>query len=771
MPTESRNNKRALQNFQAVLFISLCVLLSFTNNILAQEISSYIVIDQFGYLPGSKKIAVIRDPHTGFDAVGSFTPGTSYALVNAATEENIFTGPPVKWNNGEEDTTSGDCAWWFDFSSCADEGEYYILDIDQSLRSYNFLIYDSVYNQVLKQAVRTFFYQRAGFEKAEQYAGEGWADGASHLGPLQDKNCRLFSAPGDESTEKDLHGGWYDAGDYNKYTNWTANYVVEMMKAFLENPTVWGDDYNIPESGNQTPDLLDEAKWGIDYLLRLQQDDGSVLCIVDLAHASPPSEATGPSLYGPATTSATFNTAAALALSSKVFHGIDQKAYADILKQKAIKAWNWADQHPGVFFRNNDPAYGSQNIGAGQQESVDDYSQLMFKLEAACFLFDLTGENTYRDFFDDHYDKVHMMQWTYVYPFETTNQYLLLHYTKLPGATASVVEEIRSAYRTAMNNGSHNFTAYYNDWDPYQAHIKDYTWGSNSTKSCKGNMFRDYIFFGIDVTKEEDADEAALNYLHYLHGVNPLNLVYLSNMYSFGGDSCVNEFYHSWFTNGSPLWDRVGVSTYGPPPGYLTGGPNPSYDWDGCCPEYCGSDYNNALCYAESISPPKDQPRQKSYKDFNTSWPLNSWEVTENSCGYQVNYIRLLSKYVSMQYDCMGELNGTAAWDVCGVCAGGNTGIEPETDPGNCVVPVAAKYHTGEQLFTLFPNPATQCIEIVTEFTGEYRVKISDITGVERITRVGFGNTLVNTSWLIPGNYLVIITAGDNIITRHLRVE
>ena len=56
-----------------------------------------------------------------------------------------------------------------------------------------------------------------------------------------------------------MSGGWYDAGDYNKYTNWTASYVLEFMKAYLENPEAWGDDYNIPESGNGVPDILDEA--------------------------------------------------------------------------------------------------------------------------------------------------------------------------------------------------------------------------------------------------------------------------------------------------------------------------------------------------------------------------------------------------------------------------------------------------------------------------------------------------------------------------------
>ena len=55
---------------------------------------------------------------------------------------------------------------------------------------------------------------------------------------------------------------------------------------------------------------------------------------------------------------------------------------------------------------------------------------------------------------------------------------------------------------------------------------------------------------------------------------------------------------------------------------------------------------NNAICMSEPITPPKGQPAQKSYKDFNTSWPLDSWSVTEPSDGYQVAYIRLLSKFV-----------------------------------------------------------------------------------------------------------------------------
>ena len=82
-------------------------------------------------------------------------------------------------------------------------------------------------------------------------------------------------------------------------------------------------------------------------------------------------------------------------------------------------------------------------------------------------------------------------------------------------------------------------------------------------------MYYNMIYFGIDPLKNQDASDAALGYIHYIHGVNPLNLVYLSNMYHYGGDNCVNEFYHSWFCDGSVKWDRVGKSLYGTCPRVL----------------------------------------------------------------------------------------------------------------------------------------------------------------------------------------------------------
>ena len=314
----------------------------------------------------------------------------------------------------------------------------------------------------------------------------------------------------------------------------------------------------------------------------------------------------------------------------------------------------------------------------------------MARMKAACYLFEQTGDVTYRDYFDAHYEEVHMMQWNFVFPYEAGNQEILLYYAALPGASPPVRDHIARTYRNGVLNGSDNLPAYRGREDPYIAHTDSYVWGSNGVLSSQGSISYNLLTFGLDDGVRTDAKDAAESFIHKIHGVNPMNLCYLSNMYNYGGDNCVNEFYHSWFTNGSPLWDRVGTSVYGPAPGFLPGGPNPGYDVDGCCPSGCGSSSNNSLCTSESLSPPRGQPAQKSYKDFNTSWPLNSWSVTENSCGYQTRYIRLLSKFVTAGMDCNGDVDGGAFIDSCGFCAGGETGIEPSLDPDACGSPEPA---------------------------------------------------------------------------------
>jgi endoglucanase len=143
----------------------------------------------------------------------------------------------------------------------------------------------------------------------------------------------------------------------------------------------------------------------------------------------------------------------------------------------------------------------------------------------------------------------------------------------------------------------------------------------------------------------------AMEYLHYLHGVNPLGLVYLTNVNSIGAENSANSIYHTWFAPGT-RWSKVTPTTPGPAPGYLAGGPNPFFTLDSCCTAPSGT--AAFMCYGSTAfslcslnyAPPLGQPAMKSYLQFNSGWPADSWQITEPSGTYQSQYIRSLAQYV-----------------------------------------------------------------------------------------------------------------------------
>jgi len=645
--------KTALLCSTIVLFLSLgCERVDSppTDTPAPQAPGDFILVDQFGYLPLAQKVAVLRSPVLGFDAKLNYVPGEDLQVVEEGTNKTVLSGAPVLWNSGGTDPSSGDRVWWFDFSEVDASGRYFIFDQANQLRSASFSIDPLVYKPVLKHALRAFYYQRAGFAKQQPFAELGWEDSASHLGPLQDSQCRLYSDPSNAATQRDLSGGWYDAGDYNKYTAWHADNILTLLHAYNENPSAWGDDFDLPESGNGISDLLDEILWGLEWQKKMQDatGDGSVLSIQSLDHDSPPSKAEGPSLYGPATTHATLMSAASFAFSAKTFkeHGGEQfSEMAKHLLQRAESAWTWAEQHPKrPFYNNQGDALG---VGAGQQETSDE-GRAESKRRAAIYLYAATGKPLYHQYLRKHYTQTPLIAWDgYIDSFREREISSMLYYAQLSDTDAEISQHLKHAYKEAMSQQDFRSGLHANT-DAYRAQmpISHYTWGSNSSKSQKGSLYMNTVTFDIDGWNSKVAGSAALGYLHYLHGVNPLGIVYLSNMYTLNVKHSVNEFYHAWFSNDSELWDRVGKSRFGPAPGFLVGGANPQYAWDSCCPEECSGRKYNELCYSESLSPPLNQPVQKAYKDFNTSWPLNSWSISENSNTYQSNYLRLLSKFV-----------------------------------------------------------------------------------------------------------------------------
>ncbi len=601
----------------------------------------FIKVDQFGYRLNDQKIAVIANPITGYNNATPFNPGTSYQVRDWVTDAIVFTGTITPWNGGATQTQSGDKVWWFDFSSFATAGSYYIYDVTNNVGSYRFEIDNCVYSNALMQAMRFFYYQRCGLAKAAPYAATGWTDTQCHLGTQQDADCRLYNNT-NVSTSKNLSGGWHDAGDYNKYVNFTWGTMTDLLLAYEESPMAWTDNFNIPESGNGIPDLLDEIKYELDWLLKMQNSDGSVLSVVGGGGMSPPSGDNQVRRYGPATTSATFSSAGIFALAAMSYTMASQAAYAATLQTAATNAWNWATANPGITF------YNAGTLAAGEQE-LGTYEASARQFAAAVYLYALTGNTTYRTYVDNNYNNMHLLQWTFAYPFEGPEQDALLYYTKTPGATVSTCQSIISAYSNSLSsNNADNLPAYTNGTDAYRAWLSNnnYTWNSNQTKSKQAIMFENMNVYNLNSTNAALYVNAALGFVHYMHGVNPNTKTYLSNMGNYGAENSVTQFYHGWFENGSALWDEVGVSTYGPPPGFIPGGPNPGYALDACCPNGCGSAQNNALCNT-NVTPPLNQPIQKSYKDFNDSWPLNSWTISEAGIYTNAAYVRMLSKFCS----------------------------------------------------------------------------------------------------------------------------
>jgi len=247
--------------FRAIAFITLPIFVSIAFADAPGIVTDRIAIDQFGYMPGMKKVAVISDPQAGFNENESYAPGDRLEVRRWGDNKAVFTAAPTSWNNGAVHDQSGDKVWWFDFSSVTCEGDYYIYDPVNDRRSHVFRIAQDVYKDALKTATRVFFYQRCAQDKFPPHTDLRWSDAASHL---QDRQSRLVSAQNDASTARDLSGGWYDAGDFNKYVTFTTSVIQDLLFAYERNPGVWSDDFEIPESGDGAPDILNEIKWELD---------------------------------------------------------------------------------------------------------------------------------------------------------------------------------------------------------------------------------------------------------------------------------------------------------------------------------------------------------------------------------------------------------------------------------------------------------------------------------------------------------------------------
>lgn len=304
---------------------------------------SWIRINQLGYLPKSVKVAVFIS--TEDVQLKKFT------VHNAITGKIIFTGKAQRYTGEEWGMRT---AARLDFTELETSGGFYIRL--NTTESEPFRIAPDVYKGTSDFLLKYMRQQRCGYNPY-------FADSChTHDGFIVDH-------PKKTGQIIDVTGGWHDATDYLQYVTTSANAVYQMLLAYKRNPAVFGDNYNASgdAGSNGIPDILDEARWGIDWLLKMNPDSGEMYNQIadDRDHIGFRLPAGDKASYGnglfrpvyfvtgksqgvlkyknrtTGVSSTAGKYASAFALGSEIFRDLDG-ALADKLEAKAKGAWEFA---------------------------------------------------------------------------------------------------------------------------------------------------------------------------------------------------------------------------------------------------------------------------------------------------------------------------------------------------------------------------------------------------------------------------------------------
>ena len=605
----------------------------------AAPVTTSIKLDSLGYRPRDEKVAIF-----------TANPGAT-VQVRTPAGSVVFTIPTSGGSitaKGQDGPASNDTVWWVDFSPVVAPGTYHLYSPSLNQQSYDFDVRGDAYGPVARAALKSFYYQRCSTPKLAAYAGP-WSDGACHLA-----DRTMGPAAGNTNHGiKDLSGGWHDAGDYNKYV-WSAvsTAALFLLRAYEDQPAFRGDDFGIPESGNGTPDVLDEVKWELDWLLKMQLADGSVLRrahVPGFASDSPPSADANLRFYYDPDLESGGVFAGTCAYAARVYAAAGMNGYATTLKAAALRAWTWL-----------------------QGQGGDD-----IKAWAAAEVFRLDPTVTSAR---DYVNAYHPNNWTGVFfnvmAYDTQ---AALTYVQTPAATPAVVTQMRA------NIGNQVDYIFSSD-DLYRDGMPDwsYYWGSNSIRAGYGVFLLRAVQLGSTGSHTAaDCRRHAQDFLHFFHGQNALDMAYLSNLSGLGGEHSSWQLYHAWFGDSRNAYSRANyigkpaavsephypyftgvdnhgandnnASALGPPPGFVVGGPNTSYSGDTTPP--LGSNGYNRF-YRDWCEQRFGDPR--------------TWEITENSIGYEGPYAALAAAYMATAHPSALALDPAA-----GPGSDGNRVFEP----------------------------------------------------------------------------------------------
>lgn len=387
--------------------------------------TNWIRVNQMGYLERDKKVAVMlmQQPENV----------TQFTITNVKSKKSTII-TKVKQTSAQSPFKA---TARLDFSEISAPGKY-VITVGNT-KSHQFTISNKAYAGAQEYPLRYMRQQRCGYN------------------PFLKDSCHLHDGiivldPTRTGKKVDVTGGWHDASDYLQYLTTSANATYQMLFAYQQNPNVYQDHFkaNGDPGANGIPDILDEAKWGLDWMLKMNPDDNTFFNQIadDRDHrlAVLPNHDTVDYGWGAGKdrpvypcsgkpyglfenkndskglASSLGKFASTFTLGSAIFKSIDPN-YAALLKSKALNAYKVGAANPGAC----QTAPCSSPYYYEEDNYVDDMEL------AAIQLFKVTSDKKYLKDAIDYgrqeqvtpwmgADSAHHYQW---YPFMNLGHYLL----------------------------------------------------------------------------------------------------------------------------------------------------------------------------------------------------------------------------------------------------------------------------------------------------------------------------------------------------------
>ena len=577
------------------------------------DLNKLIGVNQIAYGVNFKKTAVYRNDTK-----------IHFYLCNAKTGEAVFEGDST---DRKFDSTNLVYVVQLDFSDYKEKGRYYIATPEGV--SYEFDICEKPYEDVTKAMIKALYFQRCGMNLEEKYAGV-YAHKECHRFPAFDVTnpARVF---------EDVSGGWHDAGDYGKYITPANQTVFNMMYAYELFSDGVDFELNIPESGNGVPDILNEAKYELDWMLKMQEEDGGVhhkVCSSEFAGNVMPDDdklendfnAENPKLeeylkehpeidldflkshltMSQISLTATGGFAAAMAIAARVYKKFYPE-FADTCLKASKKAFDYAYAHIDDHSQYEE-IYPSGGGGYGDACYYDEYYW------AAAELFRTTGDKYYEEKFAELY-KLDFSKTA----FGAYNQggHGSIAYCLAENADA----ELRAKVMRDIIKGAEDALTIYNRNayllclnDGVNCNENEYYWGSNAALTNKlGNMIS-----AAYLTKSDKYDQAIKDSIDYMFGKNYISKCYVTG---FGTDSVMNPHHRP------SIFDDIKE----PIPGFVAGGPN-DRKWERP-KKIDGVKQSEGIDWA-------NMPPAGCYIDWEWNWTTNEITIYWNSsCFYVTGYL------------------------------------------------------------------------------------------------------------------------------------